>query len=168
MWEKGLATGAAAILGSLTFHTGRPPAPPAKPLWAVSGPVKSISNPSGYAATLHMPPPKVRFGLTHVRYYVVSMPHVPGSRTNSGPLGITVSPGQTVALREVAANPAQGTELVKIGIPTTSVTGPPFAPPSSALATPSSLVSQGSDPTISGAYCETGWNDFVGITVGIL
>ncbi len=168
MWGKGLATGTAAILGSLTFHTARPPAPPAKPLWTVSGPAHAISSPSGYAATMHMPAPKVRFGLTHVRYYVVSIPHGPGSRANPGPLGITVAPGQTVALREVAANPAQGTELVKIGVPTTAVTGPPFAPPSSAMATSHSLISQGSDPSISGAYCETGWNDFVGITVGIV
>ena len=73
-----------------------------------------------------------------------------------------------MALREVAVNPTQATELVKIGVPTTAVMGPPFAPPSSTMATPHSLASQGSDPSISGAYCETGWNDFVGITVGIV
>jgi hypothetical protein len=52
MWGKGLTTGAAVILGSLTFHTTRPPALPAKPLWTVSGPVQAISSPRRYAATL--------------------------------------------------------------------------------------------------------------------
>lgn len=111
MWGKGLTTGAAVILGSLTFHTTRPPAQSVKPLWTVSGPVQAISSPRRYAATLHIPTPKVRFGLTDVRYYVISMPHGPGSRVNPAPLGITVAPGQTVAVREVAANAAYFTEI---------------------------------------------------------
>ena len=81
-------------------------------------------------------------------------------------MSTTVSPGQTVAIRAVALNNRQDTALVKIGIPSMKsldkVATPMLQPAYRIIAPP------GGDPSVSGAYTETGWNDFLGITVEIV
>ena len=129
--------------------------------WQVTGMSRLVPNPRFYAGTttLAAPPQSVHFYMRDAHYYQIPL--------NQRSVSITVSPGQTVAIREVALNTRQDTALVKIGIPSMKSLGKVAAAP---MLQPAYRVGPppGGDPSISGAYTETGWNDFLGITVRIV
>ncbi len=135
-------------------------------VWVVSGPVRPLADPAWYAATVRTPAASDHFlPLTDPHYYQVTL--TPGSAPP--PLTLTAAPGQTVAAKEVAANPQAHTALVEVGIPTAySIVDP--APQGAPRIVPEIVRRpvSGGDGSVSGAYAETGWNDFLGITVGIV
>ena len=129
--------------------------------WQVTGASRLVPNPRFYAGTTELAasPQSVHFDMRDAHYYQIPL--------NQRSVSITVNPGQTIAIREVALNTRQDTALVKIGIPSMKsldkVAAVPRLPSAYRIIGP-----LGGDPSVSGAYTETGWNDFLGITVGIV
>lgn len=129
--------------------------------WQVTGASRLVPNPRFYAGTTELAasPQSVHFDMRDAHYYQIPL--------NQRPVSLTVNPGQTIAIREVAMNRRQDTALVKIGIPSTmsvnKVAATPMLSPTYRVPPP-----PGGNPRVSGAYTETGWNDFLGITVGIV
>jgi hypothetical protein len=129
--------------------------------WELAGDSRWIPNPQFYAQTAETvsSPQSIHFDMQDAHYYQIPL--------NRQPVSISVSPGQTVAIREVAENVRQDTALVKIGIPSSTSLSEVAAAPILQLAYRVPAPA-GGDPRVSGAYTETGWNDFLGITVGIV
>ena len=155
LWATMIALAAAMI--PWPIHAATTPSVP----WQLAGVSRWVPNPRFYARTTVMAssPQSIHFDMRDVHYYQIPL--------NQRSVSITVSPGQTIALREVAVNTRQHTALVKIGIPSTTsvanVAAVPMLRPAYRVVGPT-----GGDPSVSGAYTETGWNDFLGITVGIV
>ncbi len=82
-----------------------------------------VPNPRFYAGTttLAASPQSVHFHMRDAHYCQIPL--------NQRSVSITVSPGQTVAIREVALNTRQDTALVKIGIPSMKSMGKAAAAP---------------------------------------
>jgi hypothetical protein len=135
--------------------------------WGVSGPVRPMADPARYAATVRLPAASNNFlALTDAHYYQVTLP----AGSALPPLTLTAAPGQTVAAKEVAANTQAHTVLVEVGTPETGALSA-ATPPASALGIAPDMIQppgSGGDGSVNSAYCETGWNDFLGITVGIV
>jgi len=129
--------------------------------WQLTGASRLLPSPRFYSGTteLSSSPQSVHFHMRDAYYYQIPL--------NQQSVSVTVNSGQTIAIREVAMNIRQGTALVKIGIPSMKsldrVAASPILQPAYRVALP-----PGGDPSVSGAYTETGWNDFLGITVGIV
>jgi hypothetical protein len=103
--------------------------------------------------------------MRHVHYYEISG-FGPKPALSSIPyLPIRVGRGQTMAISELGVNPQTGMEIVKVGIPTSASPSPQ---PIAAGISRTPPRGGGGTAVISGAYCETGWNDIFGITVGIV
>ena len=156
MWHVGMVLMASA----LTRWHAASRMPVSSTPWQIAGAARTLPSPYAYAATVTIPETKnaIHFNMRDARYYQIPL--------SSHPPAVTVNPGETVAVREIAANPARKTELVKIGVPTTNVS--PESPTPLAATAMRVVAPPGGDPSVSGAYCETGWNDFLGITVGIV
>lgn len=150
-------TALAAAMVPCPVHAATTPSVP----WQLTGASRWIPSPRFYARTTEIAssPQSVHFDMQDAQYYQIPL--------NRPPISITVSPGQTIAIREMAENTRQDTALVKIGIPSTTsmakVSASPMLRPAYRVADP-----PGGYPSVSGAYTETGWNDFLGITVGIV
>lgn len=129
--------------------------------WQLTGASRFVPSPRFYVGTTEMTSSRnsIHFDMRDAHYYQIPL--------NSRPVSVTVNPGQTIAMREVAMNARQDTALIKVGIPTVGnlnkVAATPMLKPAFRVIAP-----PGGTPSISGAYTETGWNDFLGITVGIV
>ena len=129
--------------------------------WQVMGASRLVASPRFYTGTteLSSSPQSVHFHMRDAHYYQIPL--------NQRPVSVTVNSGQIVAIREMAMNVRQDTALIKIGIPSMMsvdmVAAAPGLRSAYRVAPP-----PGGDPSVSGAYTETGWNDFLGITVGIV
>jgi len=148
-------TALAAAMVPCPVHAATTPSVP----WQLTGASRWIPSPRFYARTTEIAssPQSVHFDMQDAQYYQIPL--------NQPPISITVSPGQTIAIREMAENTRQDTALVKIGIPSSTSVNKVASAPMVRL-TYRVVAPPGGDPSVSGAYTETGWNDFLGITVG--
>ena len=155
MWHVGIVLMASA----LTRWHAASRMPASSTPWQITGAARTLPSPHAYAATVTIPKTRnaTHFNMRDARYYEIPL--------SSRPPAVTVNPGATVAIRKIAANLPRKTELVKIGVPTTNANprAPTTLAPVMRVAAP-----PGGSANVSGAYCETGWNDFLGITVGIV
>ncbi len=158
----------AMVLNFLLTPASRTPPPTGTRVpWHIAGTMRSTAHFRTVSHTrgLRDLPSAVHFHLQQAYYYEI--PWRPPGVGQSSPavFHLSARPGQTVAAREIAWNPTQHTAWIKVGIPTDPVNLPS---PGVTAAMPVPPPGGSGTSYITGAYCETGWNDIFGITVGIV
>ncbi len=139
MWHVGMVLMASAV----THWHAASRMPVSSTPWQITGAARTLPSPHAYAATVTIPGTRnaPHFNMRDARYYQIPL--------SSHPPAVTVNPGATVAIREIAANPARKTELVKIGVPTTNAS--PGSPTPLAASAMRVVTPPGGKPSVSRA-----------------